>query len=90
MDATARVLWVSEGPHLAGRFLRFDLSRLLDPAFDPALDTAEPDALPEDPLLTSGDYAAWERAGSPHAGGELGSDAPGPSAADRKRDPGDP
>ncbi|WP_437645554.1 C45 family autoproteolytic acyltransferase/hydolase [Sorangium sp. So ce362] len=84
MDATARVLWVSEGPHLAGRFLRFDLARLLDPTFDPALDPAEPVALPEDPLLTSGDYAAWERAGSPHTG-ELGSSAPGPSAGDGER-----
>ncbi|MGK4002211.1 C45 family peptidase [Sorangium sp. So ce1036] len=77
MDATARVLWVSEGPHLVGRFLRFDLARLLDPAFDPASDAAEPAALPEDPLLTSGDYAAWERAGAPHPGGERGGDAGG-------------
>ncbi|MGK3985656.1 C45 family peptidase [Sorangium sp. So ce136] len=90
MDATARVLWVSEGPHLAGRFLRFDLARLLDPAFDPARDTAEPEALPEDPLLTRGDYAAWERAGSPHPGGELGSDAADPSASDGERDGGAP
>ncbi|KYF80112.1 hypothetical protein BE17_47500 [Sorangium cellulosum] len=90
MDATARVLWVSEGPHLAGRFLRFDLARLLDPAFDPARDTAEPKALPEDPLLTRGDYAAWERAGSPHPGGELGSDAADPSASDGERDGGAP
>ncbi|WP_437672948.1 C45 family autoproteolytic acyltransferase/hydolase [Sorangium sp. So ce131] len=81
MDATARVLWVSEGPHLAGRFLRFDLGRLLDPAFDPALDAAEPEALPEDPLLTSGDYAAWERAGSPHPGGERGAAAPDAGAS---------
>ena len=35
MDATARVLWVSEGPHLVGRFVRFDLARLLDPSFTP-------------------------------------------------------
>lgn len=67
MDATARVLWVSEGPHLVGRYLRFDLARLLDPSFSP--DKGEPViALPEDDLLKSGAYDAWERAGSPHRG----------------------
>jgi len=30
MDGTARVLWVSEGPHLMGRFIRFDLAKLLE------------------------------------------------------------
>jgi len=34
-DATARRLWVSEGPHLDGRFIRFDLDRLLSPSYDP-------------------------------------------------------
>ena len=29
MDTTARVMWVSEGPHLSGRFIRFDIGRLL-------------------------------------------------------------
>jgi hypothetical protein len=70
MDATARVLWVSEGPHLVGRFVRFDLGRMLDPAFDPARDTTDPEALPADPLLTNGGYAAWVREGSPHSGGK--------------------
>ena len=28
-DATARVLWVSAGPHTLGRYERFDLRRLL-------------------------------------------------------------
>jgi isopenicillin-N N-acyltransferase like protein len=69
MDATARALWVSEGPHLAGRFLRFDLRRLLDPAYDPASDPGAVEAVPEDPLLQSGAYDAWVRAGSPHGGG---------------------
>jgi hypothetical protein len=35
MDATARVMWVSEGPHLAGRFIKFDIGRLLAAGFDP-------------------------------------------------------
>jgi hypothetical protein len=35
MDTTARVMWVSEGPHLQGRFVRFDIGRLLSPAYDP-------------------------------------------------------
>jgi isopenicillin-N N-acyltransferase-like protein len=35
MDATTGVLWVSEGPHLRGRFIRFDLRRLLAPGYDP-------------------------------------------------------
>ena len=67
MDATARVMWVSEGPHLAGRYLRFDVGRLLDPGFQPS--AADPVvALPADPILTSGAYDAWVRAGSPHHG----------------------
>ncbi len=43
MDTTAKALWVSEGPHLAGRYLRFDLATLLDPAFTPK---------PDDPIGT--------------------------------------
>jgi len=35
MDTTARVIWVSEGPHLQGRFIRFDLGRLLAPGYEP-------------------------------------------------------
>jgi hypothetical protein len=35
MDTTAGVLWVSEGPHLRGRFIRFDLRRLLAQGYDP-------------------------------------------------------
>jgi hypothetical protein len=35
MDATAGVIWVSEGPHLRGRFIRFDIGRLLSPGYDP-------------------------------------------------------
>jgi hypothetical protein len=35
MDTTAKVIWVSEGPHLKGRFIRFDLGRLLAPGYEP-------------------------------------------------------
>jgi hypothetical protein len=67
MDATARVLWVSEGPHLAGRFLRFDLARLLAAGYEPGPDE-EIVSLPEDPIKTSGAYDGWVERGSPHPG----------------------
>ncbi|MEO7331439.1 MAG: C45 family peptidase [Minicystis sp.] len=67
MDSTAKVLWVSEGPHLVGRYLRFDLARLLDPAFTPS--PADPiGEIPADPILNDGAYQAWIAAGSPHKG----------------------
>ncbi len=57
-DATQKTVWVSEAPHLLGRFVRFDLSRLLADGFDPRTDhDAALVTLPADPLLTSG---AWE------------------------------
>jgi len=64
MDATERAIWVSEGPHLMGRFVRFDLKLLLDPAYEPKPDEA-PQVLPEDPALET-DYPKWLDAGSPH------------------------
>jgi hypothetical protein len=67
MDATARVIWVSEGPHLVGRYVRFDVGKLLDPAFSPR-PTDPVETLPEDPLLTGGGYDAWVRSGAPHRG----------------------
>lgn len=67
MDGTARVIWVSEGPHLMGRFVRFDLGKLLDPSYEPSADEAI-DALPEDPLLGDGSYDAWVKAGEKHEG----------------------
>lgn len=67
MDATGLSLWVSEGPHLLGRFIRFDLKTLLDPAFSPKED--EPiEAIAEDPILSNGAYEAWKKAGSSHGG----------------------
>jgi isopenicillin-N N-acyltransferase-like protein len=44
MDATARMLWVSEAPHLLGRFVRFDLKRELAADVDPKV-------LPERPFI---------------------------------------
>jgi isopenicillin-N N-acyltransferase-like protein len=56
-DATARALWVSEAPHLLGRFVRFDLARLLADDYDPSSEKeAEVVTVPADPLLTSGAY----------------------------------
>ncbi len=67
MDVTARVMWVSEGPHLTGRYLAFDVGKLLDPSFQPAA-TDPIEEIPPDPILPSGAYEAWVRAGSPHRG----------------------
>ncbi|MEI9949672.1 MAG: hypothetical protein WDO74_12005 [Pseudomonadota bacterium] len=58
MDTKQRVLWVSESPHLLGRFVAFDLKRLLAPDYDPE-QASELPASGEDPLLTSGDYARF-------------------------------
>jgi hypothetical protein len=69
MDATARVLWVSEGPHAAGRFLRFDLRELLDPGYRPH-GPARVEALPADDIVADGRYDAWVRAGAQHQGAE--------------------
>ncbi len=44
MDLTARRIWVSEGPHLRGKFVRFDLRVLLDDSYTPEL------ADPVDPI----------------------------------------
>lgn len=66
-DATERALWVSESPHLLGRFVRFDLRELLDPDAEPGDDVA-PVTIAADPLLDDGRYDAWVRAGSPHGG----------------------
>ena len=67
MDATARALWVSEGPHLVGRYLRFDLGKLLDPGYTPGRGE-EVVAVPADPILQSGKYDAWVGAGASHKG----------------------
>jgi hypothetical protein len=61
MQTGPRVLWVSEAPHLLGHFRAFDLKRLLADDYDPERDVTEGETLPEDPLLTSGQYATWKR-----------------------------
>lgn len=58
-ETGARRLWVSESPHLLGRFRAFELTRLLAPEYDPAADDDEGQTLPEAPLLTSGEYARF-------------------------------
>lgn len=68
MDTTRRTLWVSEAPHLLGRFIEFDLGRLLDPRFDPRSDEAKVVSIPADPLLTSGAYARFRKAHPKHHG----------------------
>ena len=60
MSTTRRVLWVSESPHLLGRFVAFDLGRLLDPDYVPEADSRPLEAVPADPMLASGE---WERLG---------------------------
>ena len=58
MDTKQRILWVSESPHLLGRFVAFDLKRMLAADYDPE-HPSELAASSEDPLLTSGDYARF-------------------------------
>ncbi|HEY4119159.1 MAG TPA: C45 family peptidase [Byssovorax sp.] len=71
-DVTARAVWVSEGPHLVGRFVKFDLAKLFDAAYEPkpgeAATEAAVDAIPADVIDGDGSYARWVAAGSPHKG----------------------
>jgi isopenicillin-N N-acyltransferase like protein len=52
IDTTAKMMWVSEGPHLLGRFIRFDVGRLLARDYDPRAEhdvvASEPDTQPSD------------------------------------------
>jgi hypothetical protein len=48
-DTTDRMLWVSAGPHLLGRFVRFDLRELLADGEPP--DDPEPATMPGDPVF---------------------------------------
>jgi hypothetical protein len=67
MDTKRLVLWVSESPHLLGRFVAFDLNRAFAPDYDP--ERAEQlHSIPEDPLLTSGDYERYKANRAPGKG----------------------
>ncbi|MEO8900130.1 MAG: C45 family peptidase [Polyangiaceae bacterium] len=67
MDTLHRVLWVSESPHLLGRFVAFDLNRAFAPDYNPE-HTAELESIPADPLLTSGDYERYKASRHPTKG----------------------
>jgi isopenicillin-N N-acyltransferase-like protein len=54
-DAQERSLWVSAGPHLSGKFVRFDLRTIFGEGHDPAKDAA-PETIDEDPILFDGRY----------------------------------
>ncbi len=58
-DTTDRVLWVSAGPHLLGRFVRLDLRLLLAPGLD-ASAVPEAESMPEDPILSERRWTAGE------------------------------
>ncbi len=51
-DTTARVMWVSAGPHLSGKFVRFDLHE----AFEGRAPAEGATTIPEDPILAEGRY----------------------------------
>ncbi len=69
-DLEDRVLWVSAGPHLSGKFVRFDLKQVFAAGHDPAKDPPAV-TLPEDPLLFDGRYEKGRaHAGGPHVGGD--------------------
>jgi isopenicillin-N N-acyltransferase like protein len=58
MDTGSRTLWVSESPHLLGRFVAFDLKRMLAADYDPADQRVLP-SLAADPLLESPEYQKY-------------------------------
>jgi hypothetical protein len=53
MNTRDRLLWVSESPHLLGRFVAFDLERLLSAEFEPEADSRQRETIAADPLLES-------------------------------------
>ncbi|MBK8218802.1 MAG: hypothetical protein IPK71_34165 [Myxococcales bacterium] len=65
-DTTAKVLWVSLGPHLSGKFVGFDLRREFDTNSGEG-SLVEPGDLPEDPIVhdTKAYEAGRTRAGPP-------------------------
>jgi predicted choloylglycine hydrolase len=69
-DDTARILWVSAGPHLSGKFISFDLNKIFSKDHDPVGDRSAA-TIDEDPALHDGRMVAGEkRAGGPKFGGD--------------------
>ncbi|MEO7111921.1 MAG: C45 family peptidase [Polyangiaceae bacterium] len=69
-DDTARVLWVSAGPHLSGKFVSFDLKKIFAKDHDPISDRSAP-TIDEDPAMRDGRMVQGEkRAGGPKFGGD--------------------
>jgi hypothetical protein len=69
-DLTERAIWVSAGPHLSGRFVRFNLRDVFAASHDPAQDPPA-ETIAEDPILDDGRYEAGRaRAGGPKIGGD--------------------
>ncbi len=66
METGPRRLWVSEAPHLLGRFVAFELERALADGYDPSREDPL-ESLSEDPLLTSGEYERFRAAHSAHS-----------------------
>ncbi|HHH29286.1 MAG TPA: hypothetical protein ENK57_13210 [Polyangiaceae bacterium] len=75
MDTTERVLWVSEGPHATGRFVRFDLQDLLDRDYRPS-GPARVESLPSDDIRRDGRYDQWVKRGQSHPSGPPPQGAP--------------
>jgi isopenicillin-N N-acyltransferase like protein len=59
MDTENRTLWVSEAPHLLGRFVSFDLRQLLATDYAPSPGEPERHFVPADPMLADGTYAKY-------------------------------
>jgi hypothetical protein len=58
METATKTLWVSEAPHLLGRFVAFDLERLLGGS-EGAEDLGSLRSVPSDPLLDDGTWARF-------------------------------
>lgn len=69
MDATRREIWVNEGPHASGRYVRFDLRELLAKGHGPR-GPASVETLPVDDITADGRYDAWVGSGARHEGAE--------------------
>jgi len=67
-DLTARAAWVSEGPHLSGRFVKIDLATLVSTK-EGVVPMAELETIPPDDVLSDERYnEGRERAGGPLMG----------------------